>query len=597
MKQANIRNFSIIAHIDHGKSTLADRIMEQTETISQRESQNQLLDDMEVEKNHGVTVKSRTVRNIYHADNGEDYEFNFIDTPGHVDFNYEVSKSLAASDGAILLVDATQGVQAQTVANFRLAQKAGLTILPVINKIDSANAQVEMTEEQIRSLSEDLIDADILQISAKTGQGVHEVLEAIIANLPAPVGDVEKPLKALVFDSVYDNFKGVIAYIRIVEGQINVDTNLKLIATKQTFSSNDIGILTPNRVSVKNMKAGDVGYVITGIKDPKLVRIGDTLTTESTPTEKALHGYEEASPMVFAGVFPVDDYNVLKDAIYKLSLNDSSLQITPETSDALGPGFRCGFLGVFHLQIIQERLLNEFGVKVLTTAPNVTYLVHLKKADQVKTIDNPVQIPDFSEIEYIEEPMYRVQIDTPEEMISDVMKLAEKYKGEFIDMDNRGNIAELIYKMPLSEIAYHFFNQLKSISHGYASMTTSFMEYEAGDIVKMEVMINYAKVDALTFVARRMDAENLAQQLVHKLKYTVPRRLYPMPAQVVVEEKVIARVDIPPLRKNAAVNGNKYSTSKKQALLRRQSVNKRAAAQSDIELPQEVFNTVLNLEE
>lgn len=597
MKQANIRNFSIIAHIDHGKSTLADRIMEQTDTVSDRESQDQLLDDMEVEKNHGVTVKSRTVRNVYHSDNGQDYEFNFIDTPGHVDFNYEVAKSLAASDGAILLVDATQGVQAQTVANFRLAQEAGLSILPVINKIDSPNAQIESTEEQIRSLSDDLTDAEILQISAKTGLGVHDVLEAIISQLPAPTGEINANLKALVFDSVYDNFKGVIAYVRIVEGQLNSDSTLRLMANDRTFSKAEIGILTPNRVPTKTMKAGDVGYVITGIKDPKEVRVGDTLTNDDAPAEMALPGYEESSPMVFAGVFPVDDYPGLKDAIYKLSLNDSSLQITPETSDALGAGFRCGFLGVFHLQIIQERLLDEFGVKVLTTAPNVTYHVHLKNDDQVQVLDNPVRIPDFSEIEYIEEPMYRVQIDTPEEMISDVMKLAEKYKGEFMDMDNRGNIAELIYKMPLSEIAYHFFNQLKSVSHGYASMTTSYLDYEMGDIVKVEVMINYEKVDALTFVAHRIDATNMAQQLVEKLKYTVPKRLNPMPAQVVVEGKVLARVDIPPLRKNAAVNGKKYSVSKKQALLRKQQSNKKNAAHSDIQLPQEVFNTILNLDE
>jgi len=597
MKQTNIRNFSIIAHIDHGKSTLADRIMEQTDTINKREMQDQLLDDMAVEREHGVTVKSRTVRNVYKADDGQKYEFNFIDTPGHVDFSYEVSKSLAASDGAILLVDATQGVQAQTVANFRLAQNNKLKILPVINKVDSPNAQIEMTEGQIRDLAPELADVEILQISAKTGLGVHEVLEAITKDLPAPAGDIKAPLKALIFDSAYDTFKGVIAYIRLVDGKITTQTKLKMMANSETLSASEIGILTPMRVPVKEMSAGDVGYIVTGIKDPEHVRVGDTITDLDNPTETALPGYKPAKSMVFAGIFPVGEYKELKDAIYKLKLNDSSLQITPETSDALGAGFRGGFLGIFHLQIIKERLHDEFGVEVLTTAPNVPYRIHLKKDDSVMEVNNPVQIPDFHEIDYIEEPMFNVKIDTPEDSISDVMKIADRFKGEFVDMSNGSKYAELTYKMPLSEIAYNFFNQLKSVSHGYASMTSEFVDYEMADVVKAEVLVNYSHVDALTFVAHRSDVQAMSQKLVEKLKYTIPRRLQPMPTQIMVENKVVARVDIPPLRKNAAVNGKKYSTSKKQALLRKQSSNKSQAARNEIQLPQKVFNAILDLDD
>lgn len=597
MKQKNIRNFSIIAHIDHGKSTLADRIMEQTDTVAKRDEQAQLLDDMSVEKQHGVTVKSRTVRNIYHADNGQDYEFNFIDTPGHVDFSYEVSKSLAATDGVLLLVDATQGVQAQTVANFRLAQENNLKVLPVINKIDSPNAQVEQTEQQIRQLAPELNDSNILYISAKTGLGVHDVLEAITEELPAPQGDEKLPLKALIFDSLYDSFKGVIAYIRIMDGKITTTKKLKLMAESETLITPEIGILTPNQLPVTSMSAGDVGYVVTGIKDPEKVRIGDTITEFDNPTAQALPGYKPAKSMVFAGIYPVNEYKELKDAIYKLKLNDSSLQITPEVSDALGAGFRGGFLGIFHLQIIKERLHDEFGVDVLTTAPNVPYRVHLKKDNQVIEVNNPVQVPDFKEIDYIEEPMFEVKLNTPNDSISDVMKIADRFKGEFINMSNGTDFVELTYKMPLSEIAYNFFNQLKSVSHGYASMTSEFIDYEIADVVKAEILINYTHVDALTFVAHRQDVQALAQKLVEKLKYTIPRRLNPMPAQIMVEGKVVARVDIPPLRKNAAVNGKKYSTSKKQALLRSQKNNKKNAARNEIQLPQKVFNSILELDD
>lgn len=596
MKQANIRNFAIIAHIDHGKSTLADRIMEQTATVSARESKAQLLDDMQVEQMHGVTVKSRTVRNFYQADDGQEYEYNLIDTPGHVDFSYEVSKSLAASDGAILLVDATQGVQAQTVANLRLARENHLQILPVINKIDNAAADVPRTEREIRALGTEFTDCPILRISAKTGEGVHDVLEAIHMTLPAPTGDAQMPLEALVFDSVYDSFKGIIAYVRIVNGQLSQGLAVKLMAADQPLQNKEIGTFTPGPTPVRTLGVGEVGYIVTGLKDPLRLRVGDTLTATARPATTALPGYAPARPMVYAGFYPKGDtYHDLALAVEKLSLNDASFQYRRETSDALGPGFRCAFLGIFHLQIIRERLQTEYGLDVLTTAPNVTYHVHLKDSDQVVTVDNPTRFPDFGLIDYVEEPFANAVITTSNEVLGEVMKLADAHKGELIEMGNQGDLIVLHYRIPMAEIAYDFFNALKSISHGYATLETNFADYAVADVVKVEVAINYTSVDALSFVVHRSDAPAMTQTLVHKLKYTIPRRLYPMPAQAIVEGKSIARVDIPPLRKNAAVNGEKRSVSKKQALLRRQSINKRQAEKSDIKLSQDVFDAILNL--
>ncbi|WP_048000608.1 translation elongation factor 4 [Lactiplantibacillus herbarum] len=595
MKMSHIRNFAIIAHIDHGKSTLADRIMEETATISQRESKAQLLDDMGVEQAHGVTVKSRTVRNFYTADDGQEYEYNLIDTPGHVDFSYEVSKSLAASDGAILLVDATQGVQAQTVANLRLALKNGLKVLPVINKIDSALAEVDKTEQQIRELDDSFIDSPILKISAKSGLGVHEVMEAIKDYFPAPAGEAKAPLKALVFDSAYDPFKGIIAYVRVFDGQLTAETPVMLMANEQKLQNKEIGSFTPQMTAVESLNVGDVGYLVTGLKDPQLLRVGDTLTDQADPTVTALPGYEPAQPMVFAGLYPKDEsYHDLQLAIEKLALNDSSFQYDAEVSDALGPGFRCGFLGIFHLQIIRERLQDEYHLDVLTTAPNVTYRVHMKD-ETTLIVNNPIKFPYFGDIDYVEEPFSNATITTNNDVLGDVIKLADKHMGQLIDMANQGDLIELHYRLPISEIAYDFFNALKSISHGYATLETTFADYDIADVVKVEVNVNYAKVDALSFVIHRDDAPLMSQKLVEKLKYTIPRKLYPMPAQAIVEGKPMARVDVPPLRKNAAVNGEKRSTSKKQALLRRQSSNKRQAASSDIKLSQEVFNAVLEL--
>ena len=602
MKLANIRNFAIIAHIDHGKSTLADRIMEQTDTVSKRQLSDQLLDSMEVEQAHGVTVKSRSVRNFYQADNGQEYEYNLIDTPGHVDFSYEVSKSLAASDGAILLVDATQGVQAQTVANLRLALKHNLTIIPVINKIDNAAADVAATEAQIRALRPEFADVAILKISAKTGENVHQVLEAIYQKIPAPQGNPDAPLKALIFDSQYDSYQGIIADVRLIDGQLQSEQKLQLMQGGNIFNAQAIGIFTPNMQPVKALNAGEVGYVVTGIKDVASVQVGDTLTAADNPTKNAIPHFKPAQSMVYAGLYPKGktSYEALKQAISKLALNDSAFHYTPEQSEALDAGFRCGFLGIFHLQIIQERLRDEYHVEVLTTAPNATYHVYLKQPEpkqEYVTITNPAKFPDFSEIDYVTESYVKAVITTPNDYLGAVMKLCDQHFGEMVNLDNQQDLVTLTYKLPVSEIAYDFFNSLKSITHGFATLDTEFLDYELVDVVKIQIQINYAAVDALDIIVPRQKADLIAHKLVKKLKYTVPRRLYPMPVQAMVENKSIARVDVPPLRKNAAVNGEKRSISKKQQLLRRQSLNKRQAVKSDIKLPQSVFDAILNINE
>ncbi|WP_294756624.1 translation elongation factor 4 [uncultured Lactobacillus sp.] len=602
MKLANIRNFAIIAHIDHGKSTLADRIMEQTDTVSKRQLSDQLLDSMEVEQAHGVTVKSRSVRNFYQADNGQEYEYNLIDTPGHVDFSYEVSKSLAASDGAILLVDATQGVQAQTVANLRLALKHNLTIIPVINKIDNAAADVAATEAQIRALRPEFADVAILKISAKTGENVHQVLEAIYQKIPAPQGKPAAPLKALIFDSQYDSYQGIIADVRLIDGTLKSQQKLELMQGGSTFNAQAVGIFTPDMKPVKELNAGEVGYIVTGIKDVASVQVGDTLTAAENPTKNAIPHFKPAQSMVYAGFYPKGNtsYEALKQAISKLALNDSAFHYTPEQSEALDAGFRCGFLGIFHLQIIQERLRDEYHVEVLTTAPNATYHVYLKQPQpkqEYLTITNPAKFPDFSEIDYVTESYVKAVITTPNEYLGAVMKLCDQHFGEMVDLDNQQDLVTLTYKLPVSEIAYDFFNSLKSITHGFATLDTEFLDYELVDVVKIQIQINYASVDALDIIVPRQKADLIAHKLVKKLKYTVPRRLYPMPVQAMVENKSIARVDVPPLRKNAAVNGEKRSISKKQQLLRRQSLNKRQAVKSDIKLPQSVFDAILNINE
>ncbi|KOY77590.1 Elongation factor 4 [Apilactobacillus kunkeei] len=597
MKQANIRNFSIVAHIDHGKSTLSDQIMKMTDTFSFRGNEEQVLDDMKVEQDHGVTVRSRTVRNIYRANDGQEYELNLIDTPGHVDFNYEVEKSVSASDGVILLVDATKGVQAQTVANYRIAKNNNLVIIPVINKVDNQSAQVDMCEQQLYELDESFLEHDIIHISAKTGLNVDQVLEAIVNRIPSSKGDETKPLKAMIFDSHYDSYQGVVAYLKIIDGVIKANDKLMSMNQKVKFETPEVGIFSPQLLPLKELKSGDIGYVITGIKDPADVRVGDTITSQSRQTKQAVAGYQPAHSVVFAGIYPKDaDFDDLKVAMEKLKLNDSSIEFTEHVSNSLGPGYRCGFLGMFHLQIVRERLINEFGMSVIITSPNVNYRYTTKNDATVKTINNPSDLPDFSVLKTIEEPFNKVVIETPSETVNDLMTLLSKSRGVLLDMDNTDQLVKMTYSVPLAEIAFNFFNQLKSITHGFATYDSEFMEYVESDIVKITIDVNYAPVDELTFIVHRLSAEKLAQEIVHKLKYVIPRKLYPMPVQGYIEGRVVARVDVPPLRKNAAVSGDKKSVSKKQALLRRQSLNKRKSASEAIQLPQSVFDAILNIE-
>ncbi|CAI2665245.1 Elongation factor 4 [Apilactobacillus kunkeei] len=597
MKQANIRNFSIVAHIDHGKSTLSDQIMKMTDTFSFRGNEEQVLDDMKVEQDHGVTVRSRTVRNIYRANDGQEYELNLIDTPGHVDFNYEVEKSVSASDGVILLVDATKGVQAQTVANYRIAKNNNLVIIPVINKVDNQSAQVDMCEQQLYELDESFLEHDIIHISAKTGLNVDQVLEAIVNRIPSPKGDETKPLKAMIFDSHYDSYQGVVAYVKVIDGLIKANDKLMSMNQKVKFETPEVGIFSPQLLPLKELKSGDIGYVITGIKDPADVRVGDTITGQARQTKQAVAGYQPAHIVVFAGIYPKDaDFDDLKVAMEKLKLNDSSIEFTEHVSNSLGPGYRCGFLGMFHLQIVRERLINEFGMSVIITSPNVNYRHTTKNDATVKTINNPSDLPDFSVLKTIEEPFNKVVIETPSETVNDVMTLLSKSRGVLLDIDNTDQLVKMTYSVPLAEIAFNFFNQLKSITHGFATYDSQFMEYVESDIVKITIDVNYAPVDELTFIVHRLSAEKLAQEIVHKLKYVIPRKLYPMPVQGYIEGRVVARVDVPPLRKNAAVSGDKKSVSKKQALLRRQSLNKRKSASEAIQLPQSVFDAILNIE-
>ena len=597
MKQANIRNFSIVAHIDHGKSTLSDQIMKMTDTFSFRGNEEQVLDDMKVEQDHGVTVRSRTVRNIYRANDGQEYELNLIDTPGHVDFNYEVEKSVSASDGVILLVDSTKGVQAQTVANYRIAKNNNLVIIPVINKVDNQSAQVDMCEQQLYELDESFLEHDIIHISAKTGLNVDQVLEAIVNRIPSPKGDETKTLKAMIFDSHYDSYQGVVAYVKVIDGVIQANDKLMSMNQKVKFETLEVGIFSPQLLPLKELKPGDIGYVITGIKDPADVRVGDTITGQFRQTKQAVAGYQPAHSVVFAGIYPKDaDFDDLKVAMEKLKLNDSSIEFVEHVSNSLGPGYRCGFLGMFHLQIVRERLINEFGMSVIITSPNVNYRYNTKNDATLKMINNPSDLPDFSVLKTIEEPFNKVVIETPSETVNDVMTLLSKSRGVLLDMDNTDQLVKMTYSVPLAEIAFNFFNQLKSITHGFATYDSQFMEYVESDIVKITIDVNYAPVDELTFIVHRLSAEKLAQEIIHKLKYVIPRKLYPMPVQGYIEGRVVARVDVPPLRKNAAVSGDKKSVSKKQALLRRQSLNKRKSASETIQLPQSVFDAILNIE-
>ncbi|APS41698.1 Translation elongation factor LepA [Weissella jogaejeotgali] len=587
-RQKFIRNFAIVAHIDHGKSTLADRIMEMTSTISEREAEDQLLDDLSVEKAHGVTVKSRTVRNYFIDDHGDEYQYNLIDTPGHVDFNYEVSRSLSATDGVLLLVDATKGVQAQTVANYRLAKEANLVIIPIVNKIDTAAAEVEATINQLGDLDDAFTPENIIKISAKSGLNVEAVLTTIRDRIPAPAGDENSALQALVFDSKFDPYKGIIVQARLVQGMLNNNDQVLFMANEIKSGIKEMGVFAPLMTPVKQLRAGDVGFIVTGIKDPEAVKVGDTITLAKQPVAAALPGYQDVEPMVYAGLYPRgSEFKDLKVGIEKLALNDAAFQYEPEQSEALGMGFRGGFLGIFHLQIIRERLKEEFGLDVLTTMPNSTYRVTVKNEDEPIYVENPTQFPDYGQIVLVEEPYMLAKMTMPNEMLNDVMRLAEGRRGELVDLETIGAMLLVTYRMPISEIAYDFFNELKSVSHGFATLSTTFDQYQPSDLVRIDVAIDYAKIDALTFVVHRLKANRMGIELVDKLKDLIPRKLQAMPVQAIVEGRAIARADVPPLRK-AQASGTKVS--KKQQQMRRQGVKK-----SDIELPQSVFDAVLQM--
>lgn len=587
-RQKFIRNFAIVAHIDHGKSTLADRIMEMTSTISEREAEDQLLDDLSVEKAHGVTVKSRTVRNYFIDDHGDEYQYNLIDTPGHVDFNYEVSRSLSATDGVLLLVDATKGVQAQTVANYRLAKEANLVIIPIVNKIDTAAAEVEATINQLGDLDDAFTPENIIKISAKSGLNVEAVLTTIRDRIPAPAGDENSALQALVFDSKFDPYKGIIVQARLVQGMLNNNDQVLFMANEIKSGIKEMGVFAPLMTPVKQLRAGDVGFIVTGIKDPEAVKVGDTITLAKQPVAAALPGYQDVEPMVYAGLYPRgSEFKDLKVGIEKLALNDAAFQYEPEQSEALGMGFRGGFLGIFHLQIIRERLKEEFGLDVLTTMPNSTYRVTVKNEDEPIYVENPTQFPDYGQIVLVEEPYMLAKMTMPNEMLNDVMRLAEGRRGKLVDLETIGAMLLVTYRMPISEIAYDFFNELKSVSHGFATLSTTFDQYQPSDLVRIDVAIDYAKIDALTFVVHRLKANRMGIELVDKLKDLIPRKLQAMPVQAIVEGRAIARADVPPLRK-AQASGTKVS--KKQQQMRRQGVKK-----SDIELPQSVFDAVLQM--
>ena len=598
-RKEKIRNFSIIAHIDHGKSTLADRILEQTETVSKREMQAQLLDSMDLERERGITIKLNAIELNYKAKDGETYIFHLIDTPGHVDFTYEVSRSLAACEGAILVVDAAQGIEAQTLANVYLALDNDLEILPVINKIDLPAADPEMVRQEI----EDVIGLDAAEAilaSAKAGIGIEEILEQIVEKVPAPQGEVDAPLKALIFDSVYDAYRGVILQIRVIDGSLKVGDRIQLMSNGKEFDVTEVGIFTPKAVSRDFLMAGDVGYVAASIKTVADKRVGDTVTLASNPATEALKGYKEMNPMVFAGIYPIESnkFNDLREALEKLQLNDASLRFEPETSQALGFGFRCGFLGLLHMDVIQERLEREFGIDLIMTAPSVVYHINTTDGETLE-VANPSEFPDPTRIENIEEPFVKAQIMVPNDFVGPVMELAQRKRGIFLTMDyldaNRVNI---IYNIPLSEIVFDFFDKLKSSTKGYASFDYEISDYRPSNLVKMDILLNAEKVDALSFIVHKDFAFERGKVIVEKLKKLIPRQQFEVPIQATIGNKIVARSDIKALRKNVLAKCYGGDISRKRKLLEKQKAGKkRMKAIGSVEVPQEAFLSVLSMDE
>ena len=600
IKQENIRNFCIIAHIDHGKSTLADRIIEKTGLLTSREMQAQVLDNMDLERERGITIKSQAVRTVYKAEDGEEYIFNLIDTPGHVDFNYEVSRSLAACDGAILVVDAAQGVEAQTLANVYMALDHDLDVMPVINKIDLPSAEPQRVIDEI----EDVIGIeaqDAPLISAKNGLNIEDVLEQIVNKIPAPKGDSNAPLKALIFDSIYDSYKGVIVFFRVMEGTVKVGTQVKMMATGATASVVEVGYFGAGQyIPCDELSAGMVGYLTASIKNVKDTTVGDTITDADNPCDEALPGYKKVNSMVYCGLYPADGakYPDLRDALEKLQLNDASLNFEPETSIALGFGFRCGFLGLLHLEIIQERLEREYNLDLVTTAPGVVYKVY-KTNGEVIELTNPSNLPDASEIDYMEEPVVKAEIMVTTEFIGPIMELCQERRGNYLGMEYiEGTRALLKYELPLNEIIYDFFDALKSRSRGYASFDYEMKGYERSELVKLDILINKEEVDALSFIVHAGTAYERGRKMCEKLKEEIPRQLFEIPIQAAIGSKVIARETVKAMRKDVLAKCYGGDISRKKKLLEKQKKGKKKMRQiGNVEIPQEAFLSVLKLDE
>ena len=594
MDKDHIRNFCIIAHIDHGKSTLADRLMDVTGTVSEREAKEQLLDNMDIERERGITIKLQPVRMFYKLD-GEEYMLNLIDTPGHVDFTYEVSRSLAACEGAVLVVDATQGVEAQTLTNVYLAIDNNLEVIPVINKVDLQGADVEGTKREI----EDIIGipaADAPAISAKTGLNVEAVLESIIYNLPGARGDEKAPLKALIFDSVYDNYKGAISFIRVIDGSVKVGDKIKMFSTGKVFDVTEVGVFTPKMVPVKQLSAGEVGYLAASIKNVSDTAVGDTITLAEGGTTEPFPGYKAVKPVVFAGIFPADGskYTELREALEKLKLNDASLFFEPDVSAALGFGFRCGFLGLLHMEIIEERLEREFNIDLVTTAPSVSYKVY-KHGGEVLNVDNPSHLPSPSEIDYMEEPIVRATLFTPPEYVGPIMELCQGKRGTFLDMSYVDTSrAKLTYDIPLAEIVYDFFDDLKSRTRGYASMDYEIIGFHKSELVKLDIMLNGEVCDALSLIVHKDDAYNRGRGIAEKLKEVIPRQMFEIPIQACVGGKVIARETVKAMRKDVLAKCYGGDITRKKKLLEKQKEGKKRMRQvGSVSLPSEAFMSIL----
>jgi GTP-binding protein LepA len=593
-----IRNFSIIAHIDHGKSTLADRLLEATETVARRDMVEQVLDSMDLEREKGITIKARAVRMDYRADDGEVYELNLIDTPGHVDFTYEVSRSLAACEGALLVVDAAQGIEAQTMANVYLALEQNLTLVAVINKIDLPSADPDRVATEVGKFI-GLLDDEMVRASAKTGIGIHDILEAIVTKMPPPAGDPDAPTRALIFDSHYDAYKGVIAYVKVVEGRIRSEDRVRLISSGREVDVLELGFFSPSMVATSELGVGEVGYVATGLKTVKDLQVGDTMTLASNPAMELLPGYHPAQPMVFAGLYPTDsvDYPLLRDALDKLQLNDASLTYEPESSVALGFGFRCGFLGLLHMEIIQERLEREFDLDLLATAPSVEYDVVMHSGEHVR-IDNPSDLPSPGEFEEILEPWVAINVISPSRYIGQIMELVTGRRGEYTEMiyldEDR---AQLKFDMPLGELIVDFYDQLKSRTQGYASLDYSFKEMKPSDLVKLDVLVNGAPVDALSLITHRDDAYYKGRALVQQLRTLIPRQMFDVPVQASIGSRIIARETIKAMRKNVLSKCYGGDISRKRKLLEKQKEGKaRMKIVGNVEIPQEAFMAVLSLE-